>query len=111
MAVEEGVADNSGAGEARVKVESDLVPGSQSKLISNLGQGEKRDGELGTMLLALVSQESWEQSIPYMPELELVSPWTTMLHPGQIPSGCRASNCRQGGGHSKVTELHCPTQP
>lgn len=27
VAVEEGVADNPGAGEARVKVESDLVPG------------------------------------------------------------------------------------
>lgn len=70
-------------------------PGSQSKLISNLRQWEKRDGELWTMLLALVSRRAGSRACPYMLELELVSPLTTMLHPGQIPSGCRASNCRR----------------
>lgn len=55
---------------------------------------------------------------PYMLVLELVSPLTTTLQPGHIPSGYRASNCQRGGDgeawqdgrgawpHSPLTHLH-----
>lgn len=95
---EEGIADDSGAGEAGVKVESDLVSRITEQI--NFKPKTAREREVmescGAMLLALASWEGC-RVCPYMLELELVSPLTTTLQPGHIPSGYRASNCRRGG--------------
>lgn len=94
MVGKEGVADDPGAGEARIKVESDLVSRITEQVDFKPETGRERGD--GAMMLALVSWDCCKQC-PYMLVLELVSPLTTTLQPGHIPSGYRASNCRQGG--------------
>lgn len=90
---QEGVANNSGAGEAGVKVESDLISGMTEEINFKPIKTRERDAE--GRGAALLSQGSCEHGCTHMLVLELVSPLTTTLQPGHIPSGYRASNCRQ----------------
>lgn len=116
-----GVADNSGAGEARVKVQSDLV----SRITEQINfkpkkARERSDGEPWSNAAGAREPAELQAACPYMLVLELVSPLTTMLQPGHIPSGYSASNCQRGGDgearqdergecpHSSFTCLHLP---
>lgn len=118
---EKRVADDSGAGEARVEVESDLV----SRITEQINFKPKRARERSggePWSKAAGSREPAELQVvcPYMLVLELVSPLTTMLQPGHIPSGYSASNCQRRGegevwqdgrgecSHSSFTCLHLP---
>lgn len=92
---QEGVADDSGAGKAGVKVESDLVSGMTEEINFKPKTAKERGG--GAAPLDLESRGAASGLWPYMLVLELVSPLTTTLQPGHIPSGYRASNCQQGG--------------